>query len=52
VLEGADAIAGRAAAVEATVGDGRVIVLGFRVQHRAQSLATFRLLFNSLLIAH
>ena len=48
-LEGGDVIAGRAAVVQAAVGAGRVVLLGFRVQHRGQSLATFRLLFNALL---
>jgi hypothetical protein len=48
-LEGEDVMAGRAAVVEAAVGSGRVVLLGFPVQHRAQSYATFRLLFNALL---
>jgi hypothetical protein len=48
-LEGGDVIAGRSAVVQAAVGTGRVVLLGFRVQHRGQSLATFRLLFNALL---
>ncbi len=47
-LEGEDMIAGRAAVVEAPVGTGRVVLFGFPVQHRAQSYATFRLLFNAL----
>ena len=47
-LEGEQAIAGQAAVVEAKAGAGRVVLLGFRVQHRGQTLATFRLLFNAL----
>jgi hypothetical protein len=45
---GPEAVAGRAAVVTATVGKGRVVLLGFRVQHRAQPHATFKLLFNPL----
>ena len=47
-LEGEEVIAGRSAVVSASVGAGRVVLLGFPVQHRAQSLATFRLLFNAI----
>ena len=50
-LEGEAAIAGRPAVIEARVGRGRAILIGFRAQHRAQSLATFRLLFNAILTA-
>jgi len=50
-LEGEEVIAGRPAVLEASVGAGRVVLLGFRVQHRGQSLASFRLLFNALLAA-
>ena len=48
-LQGGAAIAGKAAAVEVTTGRGRVIMFGFRPQHRAQSYGTFKMLFNALL---
>jgi hypothetical protein len=48
-VEGEEVIAGRAAVVQATVGAGRVVLFGFPVQHRGQSLATFRFLFNAVL---
>jgi hypothetical protein len=38
----------KGAVIEASVGKGRVVLLGFRVQHRGQPHATFKLLFNSL----
>jgi hypothetical protein len=51
LLRGGDAIQGRPAVVSATVGMGRVVLFGFRVQHRAQSLATFRFLFNAIFLS-
>jgi hypothetical protein len=47
-LEGESVIAGRSAVMQASVGLGHVDLLGFPVQHRAQSHATFRLLFNAI----
>ncbi len=47
-LEGEQAIAGQGAIVDAHVGAGRAMLFGFRVQHRAQALGTFRLLFNTI----
>ena len=50
-IEGEELLAGRSAVVEAPIGAGRVVLFGFPVQHRAQSYATFRLLFNALFTA-
>ncbi|MCZ6832149.1 MAG: M14 family metallopeptidase [Acidobacteria bacterium] len=47
-LEGAQRLARRAAVVDLQVGAGRVVLIGFRAQHRAQTIRTFKLLFNSL----
>lgn len=47
-IDGADRLERRAAVVEYTVGKGRVVLIGFRAQHRAQPHRTFKLLFNSL----
>ena len=41
----------RAAVLEARVSNGRVVLLGFRAQHRAQTHATFKLLFNSIYLS-
>jgi hypothetical protein len=50
-IEGESVIAGQPAVLEAALGTGRVVLIGFRAQHRAQSHATFRLLFNAILTA-
>ncbi len=47
-LIGDDKLRGAGAVVEVATGKGRVIVHGFRVQHRGQTWGTFRLLFNSI----
>jgi hypothetical protein len=47
-IKGADLLTKRAAVVEVKVGEGRVVLIGFRAQHRAQPHRTFKLLFNSL----
>jgi glutamine amidotransferase-like uncharacterized protein len=47
-LVGEDTVAKKAAMVTARYGDGRVVLIGFRAQHRAQTYGTFKLLFNAL----
>ncbi len=48
-LLGEEALARRAALVDAKVGRGHVILFGMRPQYRAQSYQTFKLFFNALL---
>jgi hypothetical protein len=45
---GLDRLAGRAAAVRLQRGKGAVVMFGFRVQNRAQTEGTFRMLFNAI----
>ncbi len=45
---GTEKIAGKAALVEFTIGKGKIVLFGFRPQYRAQSLATYPLLFNAI----
>ncbi len=41
-------MAGRAAVVSVDMNPGRIVLFGLRPQHRAQTHATFPLLFNAL----
>jgi hypothetical protein len=47
-LLGAQYIAGRAALVEVNMGKGRVVLFGFRPQHRGQTWGTFPFIFNAI----
>ena len=48
-LLGEEAIAGKAAMVSVDHGEGTIVMIGFRAQHRAQTHGTFKLFFNVLL---
>jgi hypothetical protein len=48
-LLGGEKLGGRAAMVDVTRGKGHVILYGFRPQYRAQSIATFPLIWNALM---
>ena len=50
-LRGEDTMAGRAAVVEVNLRPGRIVLFGLRPQHRAQTHATFPMLFNSLYLS-
>jgi hypothetical protein len=49
-LLGESKIARKAALVEESVGKGRVVLFAFRPQFRGQPHATFKVLFNALLL--
>lgn len=45
---GEERLAGRPAMVRARVGEGDVVLFGFRPQHRGQARGTYKLIFNTL----
>jgi hypothetical protein len=48
-IRGKELIMDKPAIVEVQYGQGKIILIGFRVQHRGQPHGTFRLLFNAIL---
>ncbi|MGQ9672346.1 MAG: M14 family metallopeptidase [Candidatus Aminicenantales bacterium] len=48
-LIGEQVLSKKAGLISASYGEGRVILIGFRVQHRCQTHGTFKLLFNGLI---
>jgi len=48
-LLGEEAIANKAAVVSVDHGEGAVVLIGFRAQHRTQTHGTFKLVFNALM---
>ena len=50
-LKGEELMAGRAAVVSVDMKAGRIVLFGLRPQHRAQTHATFPLLFNTLYLS-
>jgi hypothetical protein len=50
-LKGEDLMEGRAAVVSLDANPGRIVLFGLRPQHRAQTHATFPLLFNALYLS-
>jgi hypothetical protein len=47
-IKGADKLENKAAAVAFEFGKGKIVMFGFRVQHRAQTEGTFKMLFNAI----
>ncbi len=47
-LLGASRLAGKGALVDVSHGRGHAVLFGFRPQYRAQSMATFPLIWNAL----
>ena len=47
-LLGPEYVAGKPAVVEASIGEGSVVLIGFQPNYRAQTVATWPMLFNAL----
>ena len=47
-IQGEDYIVNKSAILETEYGEGKIILIGFRPQYRAQSEGSFKILFNSI----
>jgi hypothetical protein len=48
-LDGEERIAKRSAMISTDYGQGKIVLIGFRTQHRNQTDGTFKLLFNTII---
>ncbi len=48
-LQGESYLSNKVAVAEVRLGKGRMVLIPLRVQHRAQTYGTFKLLFNAIL---
>jgi len=48
-IDGEDRIAKKAAMITTAYGEGKIVLIGFRTQHRNQTEGTFKLLFNTII---
>ncbi|MFQ5602331.1 MAG: M14 family zinc carboxypeptidase [bacterium] len=51
LMIGAEKLSGLPAILDIPVGEGRIILIGFKAQHRAQTTATFKFLFNAIYLS-
>lgn len=51
LLIGGELLHRRAALIEITYGEGKIVLFGFRPQHRCQTAGTYKLVFNAILEA-
>jgi hypothetical protein len=48
-LDGEEKIANKSAMITTSYGQGKIVLIGFRTQHRNQTDGTFKLLFNTII---